>query len=99
MILIKNANVFDGKNSTLRKNVNVIIKDNLVDAIEEGELSTGNFETVIDAGGKTLMPGLTDSHVHIATASNIRGGARLDEQVVHGVRTAHDMLMRGFTSV
>lgn len=94
MIAITHANVFDGLNDSYRENVSVVIEDDHVLEITEEDISEGNFERVIDAGGKTVIPGLVDSHVHL-----MFGDGRLDELTVHGVRNARNFLYAGFTTV
>jgi len=99
-ILIKNANVFDGKHSELKENVNIIIENNLVKEIVGGTIIEDNFDTVIDAQNKTVIPGLTDAHVHLFfTGNGVTDTWRLDEKAVRSVRFARDMLLRGFTTV
>ena len=99
-IIIKNANVFDGKKKELKEQAYIIIEKNLVKEITGGDFSEENFETVIDAQGKTVMPGLTDAHVHISGGhESPRESMRLDEKAVRSVRFARDMLLRGFTTV
>lgn len=97
-ILIKNADVFDGHSPILLENAKIIIEDNLVSEVLQGEIAEAEFDEVIDAGGCTAIPGLTDAHVHVSiTAPQDR--SRPDEIIVRSVRYAHDMLMRGFTTV
>ena len=99
-IIIKNANVFDGKKKELKEQAYIIIEKNLVKEITGGDISEENFETVMDAQGKTVMPGLTDAHVHISGGhESPRESMRLDEKAVRSVRFARDMLLRGFTTV
>lgn len=99
-IAIKNANVFDGKSEKLKRQVHIIIEKNLVKEIIGGEISADNFDTVIDAQGKTVIPGLTDAHVHISGGHVVpRESMRIDEKAVRSVRFAKDMLLRGFTTV
>lgn len=99
-IIIKNANVFDGRKKELKKQAYIIIEKNLVKEIIRGDISEENFETVIDAQGKTVIPGLTDAHVHISGGhESPRESMRLDEKAVRSVRFARDMLLRGFTTV
>lgn len=63
-IIIKNANVFDGTGSDLIKNANVIIENGKVKAIEKGKTKE-KAKQVIDAKGKTVMPGLINAHLHL----------------------------------
>jgi len=99
-ILIKNSNVFDGKNAALRKNASIVIENHLIREIIDGECSGERFETVIDAANKTVIPGLTDAHVHLSGGNDDnRASMRVDEKAVRSVRFARDMLLRGFTTV
>lgn len=99
-ILIKNANVFDGKHEALKIGASVIIENNLVKEILQEEVSPQSFDQVIDADHKTVIPGLTDAHVHLFFNGNgISDTTRLDENAVRSVRVARDMLHRGFTTV
>lgn len=63
-LIIKNATVFDGTGSDLIKNANVIIEDGKVKAIETGR-SKEKADQIIDAKGKTVMPGIINSHLHL----------------------------------
>lgn len=98
--LIKHANVFDGKHAELKEDVNIVIKDNLVKEITQGEIAEENFEEIIDAGHRTVIPGLTDAHVHLShnTSEDI-DTVRVDEMAVRSTKVARDMLLRGFTTV
>jgi imidazolonepropionase-like amidohydrolase len=99
-VLIKHANVFDGRNSALKTDVNIIIEQNLVKEIAGGAVSEERFETVYDAENHTVIPGLTDAHVHLShTGDSLSDGWRVDEKAVRSVRFAKDMLLRGFTTV
>ena len=60
-ILFTNVNVFDGVNEALIENANVVVTDNLITAVSTEPLAIAGG-TVIDGGGRTLMPGLTDCH-------------------------------------
>ena len=65
-ILIKNANVFDGKNESLKMGSNIVIKDDKVREIFSGDICEENFDKVYDAAGYTVIPGLVDSHIHFS---------------------------------
>jgi len=67
--------IFDGVTDKL-VNGDVLVKDNLIEQISSEPLSviaTTNT-TTIDGGGRTLMPGLIESHVHL-TLQHMIGGA------------------------
>ncbi|MGB5498517.1 MAG: amidohydrolase family protein, partial [Maribacter sp.] len=61
--LINNVNIFDGENEKLIENANVLIEGNLIKTISTSPIKAKGA-TVIDGGGRTLMPGLTDAHWH-----------------------------------
>ena len=58
-ILFTNVNVFDGVNEALIKNANVVVTGNKITAVSTEPLAIAGG-TVIDGGGRTMMPGLTD---------------------------------------
>ncbi len=64
LTLITNVNIFDGKNDTLAMDKDVLVEGNLIKTIGKG-LKANNNATVIDGGGRTLMPGLIDGHAHV----------------------------------
>ena len=59
--------------------------------------------TVIDGGGRTLMPGLIDNHVHFsltgATLSDIENNMTWEDIAYNAVPSAEMYLMEGFTTV
>jgi imidazolonepropionase-like amidohydrolase len=66
--LFTNVHVFDGVKDKRIENANVLIEGNLIKSISTDRIDAGGA-TVIDGGGRTLMPGLTDTHVHLAYTS------------------------------
>ena len=102
-ILFQNVNVFDGVNDGLQ-DVDVLVENGMI--VEVGEIGAAANATVIDGGGRTLMPGLIDSHVHFnlnpgLTLTELQGktweeiGARAayaaQEHFAHGFTTVRDM--------
>lgn len=67
-IVIKNVHIIVGDGSEL-KNQSVYIKNNRIEKITSETLDLKNVQ-IIDGTGKTLMPGLIDSHVHIQGIKN-----------------------------
>ena len=99
--LIKNVNIFDGVSDKLTPG-SVLIENNLIKAV--GAVKTvPEGATVIDGGGRTLMPGMIDSHVHFNMA--IQGGlsvieaSRWDRIGAVAASCAQDWLADGFTTV
>lgn len=61
--LITNVNVFDGKNEKLIEKANVLVEGNKIKTVSTEKIEAGDA-TVIDGGGRTLIPGLIDAHWH-----------------------------------
>ncbi|MGZ8160556.1 MAG: amidohydrolase family protein [Methylobacter sp.] len=100
--LITNASIFDGKSAKLAESMNVLIEGNKITKISKTALTPAANATVIDAKGRTLMPGLIDAHTHIMFAT-VPQMVVLTSDIgfinVAAVKAANDMLMRGFTSI
>lgn len=62
-IMFTNVNVFDGEHETLIENTNVVVTGNMITAVSTEPLAVAGGQ-VIDGGGRTLMPGLSDCHWH-----------------------------------
>ena len=100
-ILFTNVNVFDGVSDKLIKNANVVVTDNMITAVSTEALAVAGGR-VIDGGGRTLMPGLSDTHVHLAFASLPQMAMLIGDPAypyIYSTVDAKAMLMRGFTSV
>jgi len=100
-VLITNANVFDGKNEKLAKDMNVLVEGNKIAKIAKS-IPAPAGATVIDAKGKTLMPGLTDAHWHSMfnfwPISKVLS-ADFGLLSIAASKAAGETLMRGFTTV
>jgi imidazolonepropionase-like amidohydrolase len=100
-VLFSNVDVFDGETLELMQDMNVVVTDNLITQVTADDVAVAGGQ-VIDGEGYTLMPGLSDTHVHIAMASlpiqdllvGLPGSA-----YINSVVDAEKMLMRGVTSV
>ncbi|MEK7781913.1 MAG: amidohydrolase family protein, partial [Verrucomicrobiota bacterium] len=102
--VFSNVRIFDGKSAALTAPMNVLVRGNKIEKISVTPIATDRrADTVlIDGGGKTLMPGLIDAHTHIMFTS-VPQMALLTSDIgfvnVAAVKAAHEMLLRGFTSV
>lgn len=95
--LIKNANVFDGKNSKIVEHQSIIIENNIVAEILSGEVSGERFDRVIDVKGQYAIPGLTDAHVHLGRTHG--PDSQLDYDVIISTLVCKKLLDHGITTV
>src|ERR1700677_1546323 len=65
-IVFRSARVFDGESEKLRDDVNVVVEGNVIREVSARR--AGDDDEVIDCGGRFLMPGLIDAHVHVYAA-------------------------------
>src|SRR5215475_504919 len=102
--LFKNVRVFDGKAEKLSDTSNVMVRGNIIERVSSDAIQSpadANV-TVIEGGGRTLMPGLIDAHWHAmmirsAPAQAIAGDVG-HNNIAAGAE-ATDTLLRGFTTV
>lgn len=95
--LIKNVNVFDGKNSVLQMAKNIIIEENIVKEITSGEVSEEQFEEIIDGKNLVAMPGMVDAHVHLGYT--FMADSFIDYDLAISAAVSEKVLMKGFTTV
>ena len=100
--LFTNVKVFNGTEDRL-VDVDVLVEDNLIKAVGT-DVKAADGATVIDGGGRTLMPGLISSHVHL-THTLASGGVQgleamtWEEIGAVAVASAKEYLEMGFTTV
>lgn len=104
LILFRHVRVFDGKRAALSAPHNVLIRGNRVERIASTpiDVPAGASVTVINGGGRTLMPGLIDAHWHTMLAAvpmHVMLTADVGYLNVLAAHEAQQTLMRGFTSV
>ena len=102
-VLFENVSIFNGTENRLYENHQVLVEGNTIKAISAGEIEARSHATIIDGGGRTLMPGLIDSHVHFNLM--LDGGplalenATWEEIGTYAVYAAQEWLRNGFTTV
>ncbi len=102
--LLSGGDVIDVERGITLKSQDILIEDGLIKAVgPTGSLGQAADTTVIDMRGATLLPGLSDSHVHLTSRSDIHGYRRLTvstpRAAISGVANARKTLMAGFTTV
>ncbi|PAF49049.1 hypothetical protein BKH43_07330 [Helicobacter sp. 13S00401-1] len=100
-ILINNAKIFDGVNEKLLVG-NLLVKGGKIAKISTSKIDAPKGAKIIDAGGKFLMPGLSDAHWHVMFAAAPISAANLPDPglfYADAVAEARRTVLRGFTTV
>ncbi|HLY15779.1 MAG TPA: amidohydrolase family protein [Bryobacteraceae bacterium] len=66
--LFRNARIFDGESASLREGLDVLVAGGLIQQVARRPLETAEPPDMVDCGGRVLMPGLIDAHVHVYAA-------------------------------
>lgn len=64
-VILKNGNLMNGIDDTITSDAFIIIENDSITKIGQGNIDTDATDQVIDAQGKYIIPGLIDSHVHL----------------------------------
>ncbi|MDJ0992208.1 MAG: amidohydrolase family protein [Dinoroseobacter sp.] len=101
--LFTNVNVFDGESPALLQDAQVLVEGNLIKTVSTDTIDAP-AATVIDGGGRTLMPGLIESHVHLNYQHMIGGYDTIEmrdwqEIGAMGAATARALLLDGWTTI
>ncbi|HEY0938603.1 MAG TPA: amidohydrolase family protein [Steroidobacter sp.] len=99
--VLANATIFDGDSEELIENGAVVIEGDRIREVATGAVRFSNSR-VIDCGGRYLMPGLIDCHVHAYSPTfNLQVADHMPASLLaaHATRWLRGALHRGFTSV
>src|ERR1700735_564934 len=91
-VLLKNARIFDGESEDCVEGQHVLIEGGRIREISSKPIKTSEAR-IIEVGGRTLMPGLIDAHIH-AYASDV--SVQKVDLAGEPYRTAHAIRMLGF---
>jgi imidazolonepropionase-like amidohydrolase len=101
---IINASVLDIAQGTILAGRTIVIRDGVIVEITDSAAPIQHLsgEEILDAGGKIVMPGLIDGHVHTMAGTADLGGLASWSPYYAAAQAARllaDMLHRGFTTV
>jgi len=99
--LFRNVKLLDPAKDELLGGHEVLVEGELIREVSDRPLQTAGA-TVIDGGGRTLMPGLIDCHVHVFLSElNIRNleHVPLTLMTARAAELMRGMIDRGFTTV
>jgi imidazolonepropionase-like amidohydrolase len=105
-ILFENVRIFNGTSDQLSGPSSVLVVGNKIEKISNTPLNLASSAklTKIEGGGRVLMPGLIDNHVHLfMTGSSekdlINPNVSFEALNAKATEEAKQMLLRGFTTV
>lgn len=88
VIAITNVTVIDGTGTAAQPGMTVVVEGDRITAVgRAAEVAAPPGARVVDGGGRFLIPGLWDSHVHLGNA----GESALPQLVAHGVTSVRDL--------
>ena len=101
--LFHGCTLFDPRSGTLTTGVSVLVAEGKVAAVSDQVIKAAGAE-VIDVGGRVVLPGLIDCHVHVnavRVSSGLAANRVLPASFIAAAasQVMRGMLMRGFTTV
>ena len=85
VIVLRRANLADGARGQIATNSALVIRDGQIAQIEAEPFTPPAGATVIDVGGRYVLPGLIDAHTHVSSLASAR---RALESGVTTIRSA-----------
>ncbi len=101
--LLTNASVLDVQTGDIQRNASVLVQDSIITYVGRESAAPKGDWTRVNMRDATLLPGLSDSHVHLTSRSDVHGLRRLTvstpRAAISGVVNAKTTLLAGFTTV
>jgi len=83
-IVVRAGRLIDGNGGKPIENASVVIEGNRIKQVSQGQVDSPKEARIIDASGKTILPGLIDNHVHYRNHSG-------ELFLAHGVTSVRDL--------
>jgi imidazolonepropionase-like amidohydrolase len=96
-IALKDVGLIDGISKDVQLHYTILIQGNLIEAVgPANQIAIPDSAAIISCSGKFLMPGLIDTHVHLATEptkedNRFRAEKDLKEMLLSGITSVRDM--------
>ncbi|MBL6456825.1 amidohydrolase family protein [Belnapia sp. T6] len=100
-MLFRNLRLFDGRADNLAEGMEVLVEGERIKEVSDRPIASATAQ-VVDCGGRTLMPGLIDAHVHAyGIDADLGRVERLPRslQALEAAERLKSSLRRGFTSL
>ncbi len=101
-VVFRGAKIFDGESAQLRTGADVLVSEGAIRQISDAPFTVGDDTEIVECGGRVLMPGLIDAHVHVyAFGLNVTRVVQAPPTYVahFATRFLKASLDRGFTTV
>lgn len=101
-VLFRQVRLFDGNAASAGADMQVLVEGDRIAAVDKANNPPPDGATVVDCGGRLLMPGLIDAHWHtLFAAVPVQLATTGDPGLIYTASTAEAerTLMRGFTTV
>lgn len=95
-LLIENVTLIDGTGAGPLSGASVLIENDRIALVSPGEISKTKGATIIDGEGKFLLPGLIDTHIHLAGGTIL---GRVMNNRDAAIKALHTFLYSGVTTV
>ena len=101
--LIHAGKLIDGKSDRVQSRISIVVDGNTIADIQEGFVSSNDFENYIDLKNHTVLPGLMDMHVHFGGEylSKAEAPLKVEREMEALLATQHALVTfkSGFTTV
>ena len=101
--LIHAGKLIDGKSDRVQSRISIVVDGNTIADIQEGFISSNDFENYIDLRNHTVLPGLMDMHVHFGGEylSKAESPLKVEREMEAILATQHALVTfkSGFTTV
>ena len=101
--LIHAGKLIDGKSDRVQSRISIVVDGNTIVDIQEGFISSNDFENYIDLRNHTVLPGLMDMHVHFVGEylSKAQSPLKVEREMEAILPTQHALVTfkSGFTTV
>jgi imidazolonepropionase-like amidohydrolase len=64
-VVFRAPRIFDGESAQVRQGAEVLVEAGVIRQISDTPVTVSDDCEVVDCGGRVLMPGLIDAHVHV----------------------------------
>jgi imidazolonepropionase-like amidohydrolase len=88
-LVLTNANVIDVTDGRVQRGATVVIADGLIRSVTGDAAGAPAGTQVVDIGGRYIMPGMMDAHVHIASIDQARRALESGVTTVRSMGVAH----------